>query len=154
MIPIPPQVEGYYRQYSLSPNMMYSGNTTIKEFLELDYKQFLSAISFLYPDADYSTEHGVKGEEYDNVIFVISKGWNQYQFEIYAPMITGLVDIPKGKEASFERNRNLFYVCCSRAKKRLIFFVSLQSDPTFRTFITSLVGESNMYTFSEYQKHD
>lgn len=36
---------------------------------------------FLHPEAQYSTEHGVKGEEYDNVIFVISKGWNQYQFE-------------------------------------------------------------------------
>lgn len=154
LIPIPPQVEGYYRQFSLSPDMMYSGNTTIKEFLELDYNQFLSAISFLFPDADYSTEHGVKGEEYDNVIFVISKGWNQYQFETYAPMITGLVDIPRGKETSFERNRNLFYVCCSRAKKRLIFFVSLQSDPIFRAFITNLVGESNMHTFSEYQKQN
>lgn len=154
LIPIPPQIEGYYRQYSLSPNMVYAGNATIKEFLELDYNQFLSAISFLYPDADYSTEHGVKGEEYDNVIFVISKGWNQYQFETYAPMITGLSAIPKGKEASFERNRNLFYVCCSRAKKRLIFFVSLQTDSTFRTFITNLVGKSNIYTFSEYQKLD
>lgn len=154
LISIPPQVEGYYRQYSLSPDMIYSGSTSIKEFLELDYNQFLSAISFLYPDADYSTEHGVKGEEYDNVIFVISKGWNQYQFETYAPMITGLVAIPKGKEVSYERNRNLFYVCCSRAKKRLIFFVSLQSDPTFRTFLINLVGKNNVYTFSEYQKHN
>lgn len=51
------------------------------------YTQFLSAIGFLYPEAEFSTEHGVKDEEYDNVIFVIGKGWNQYQFENYAPMI-------------------------------------------------------------------
>lgn len=90
---------------------------SIKEFLELEYAQFLAAIDFLYPEARFSTEHGVKGEEYDNVIFAISKGWNQYQFETYAPMIDGSVPIPRGKESSFERNRNLFYVCCSRPKK-------------------------------------
>lgn len=151
LIPFPPQVEGYYHFYSCSPDMVYSNNTTIKDFLELDYNQFLSAISFLYPDAEYSTEHGVKGEEYDNVILVISKGWNQYQFETYAPMITGLATVPEGKEAAYERNRNLFYVCCSRAKKRLIFFVSLLYNSTFRSFISDLVGETNMYTFNEYQ---
>ena len=46
---------------------------SIKEFLELEYAQFLAAIDFLYPEARFSTEHGVKGEEYDNVIFAISK---------------------------------------------------------------------------------
>ena len=91
--------------------------------LELEYLQFATVIDFLLPDAMFSTEHGVKGEEYDNVVFVIGKGWNLYQFETYAPMITGHSSIPKGKEASFERNRNLFYVCCSRAKKRFILFV-------------------------------
>ena len=64
-------------------------NATIREVLDLDYSQFRAAIEFLYPEAEFSTEHGVKGEEYDNVVFVISKGWNQYQFETYAPMITG-----------------------------------------------------------------
>ena len=41
--------------------------------LDLDYSQFQAAIEFLYPEAEFSTEHGVKGEEYDNVVFVISK---------------------------------------------------------------------------------
>lgn len=150
LIPIPPQIDGYYSQYFLSPDMKYSGETTIKDFLELDYNEFLSAINFLYPDAEYSTEHGVKGEEYDNVIFVISKGWNQYQFETYAPMMTGLTQIPKGKESSFERNRNLFYVCCSRAKKRLLLLVTVPVDDTFRQFLSNVVGEHNIITYSQY----
>lgn len=99
---------------------------------------------------EYSTEHGVKGEEYDNVILVISKGWNQYQFETYAPMITKKAVIPSGKQASFERNRNLFYVCCSRPKKRLIFFVTVPIDSTFKSFLVELVGEQNIFTFSQY----
>lgn len=102
--------------------------------MELDYTQFISAIEFLYPEALFSTEHGVKGEEYDNVIFVISRGWNMYQFETYAPMITGKASIPSGKQISFERNRNLFYVCCSRPRKRLFFFVTIPIDQTFKEF--------------------
>lgn len=86
--------------YHNAPGTIYSSNTSIQAFLELDYTQFISAIEFLYPEALFSTEHGVKGEEYDNVIFVISRGWNMYQFETYAPMITGKASIPSGKQIS------------------------------------------------------
>ena len=150
LIPVPPQVEGYYQLYYTTPELIYSNGVTIKEFLELEYGQFLAAIDFLYPEAEFSTEHGVKGEEYDNVIFVISKGWNQYQFETYAPMISGSVPIPKGKETSFIRNRNLFYVCCSRPKKRLIFFVSVLIEPMFRAYLVNLVGNGNVFTYNQY----
>lgn len=149
LIPVPPQVEEYYQMYYTTPELIYS-NVTIKEFLELEYGQFLAAIDFLYPEAEFSTEHGVKGEEYDNIIFVISKGWNQYQFETYAPMINKSVPIPKGKETSFIRNRNLFYVCCSRPKKRLIFFVSVPIDPIFRTYLIDLVSFENIYSYSQF----
>lgn len=150
LIPIPPKVDGYYRLYSNAPETLYSSDTTIQEFLDLEYSQFLAAIEFLYPESEFSTEHGVKGEEYDNVIFVIGKGWNQYQFETYAPMINNTVPIPNGKESSFIRNRNLFYVCCSRPKKRLIIFVTIPTDDTFRNFVSSLVGKENIYTYSQY----
>lgn len=150
LIPIPPKLDGYYRLYHDAPDTMYSADASIQTFLELEYSQFLAAIDFLYPEAVFSTEHGVKGEEYDNVVFVIGKGWNQYQFETYAPMITGLSSIPRGKESSFERNRNLFYVCCSRPKKRLYFFVSIPMDHMFKAFFNSLVGEDNIYTYSQF----
>lgn len=150
LIPIPPKLDGWYHTYHKAPETMYVSDTSIQAFLELGYQQFIAAIEFLYPDSMYSTDHGVKGEEYDNVIFVISKGWNQYQFETYAPMITGCSEIPDGKMASYERNRNLFYVCCSRARKRLVFFVSVPINPVFRTFLTKLVGSDNIYTYRQY----
>ena len=150
LIPVPPKLEGYYRLYCDAPETIYAANTSIQSFLNLDYAQFMTAIDFLYPDAMFSTEHGVKGEEYDNVIFVIGRGWNQYQFEVYAPMITGQSAIPTGKQASYERNRNLFYVCCSRPKKRLFVFISIPIEPTFRSFLVELVGEQNIFTYSQY----
>uniref|UniRef100_UPI00261B3E9A UvrD-helicase domain-containing protein n=1 Tax=uncultured Phocaeicola sp. TaxID=990718 RepID=UPI00261B3E9A len=136
LISIPPKLDGYYRLYHDAPETIYIAEVTIRSFLELEYTQFLAAIDFLYPEAVFSTEHGVKGEEYDNVVFVVSKGWNQYQFETYAPMITGHSPVPRGKEASFERNRNLFYVCCSRPKKRLFLFVTVPVEPVFEDFLT------------------
>ena len=154
LIPIPPKLEGWYHLYQNAPETMYTSDTSIQSLLNLDYAQFTSAIDFLYPEALFSTEHGVKGEEYDNVVFVISKGWNQYQFETYAPMITGKSAIPSGKQASFERNRNLFYVCCSRPRKRLYFFVSVPTDPVFKSFLVELVGKQNIYTYSQYIEKD
>ena len=150
LIPVPPKLEGYYRLYCDAPETIYAADTTIQSFLNLDYAQFVTAIDFMYPDAMFSTEHGVKGEEYDNVVFVIGRGWNQYQFEVYAPMITGQSAIPTGKQASYERNRNLFYVCCSRPKKRLFVFISIPIEPTFRSFLVELVGEQNIFTYSQY----
>lgn len=150
LIPVPPKVEVNLKFYKDKTEIQYGSNTSLKEFLELEYSQFLSAINFLYPDSDFSTEHGVKGEEYDNVIFVISKGWNQYQFEKYIPMITGDERIPKGKDAAFERNRNLFYVCCSRPKKRLIFFITVPMEQYLYSFFEKYIGKKNIFTYKEY----
>ena len=150
LIPIPPKLESWYHLYQKTPETMYGSTASIQDYLNLEYGQFIAAKEFLRPEAQFSTEHGVKGEEYDNVIFVVSKGWNQYQFETYAPMINGTIPIPIGKEAAFERNRNLFYVCCSRPKKRLILFVSIPFEFHFKDFLTKLVGTENVYTYQKF----
>ena len=147
LIPIPQQIEHYFSCYYLAPETLYC-KTNIKDFLDLDYAQFLAAINFLYPESEFSTEHGVKGEEYDNVIFVISRGWSQYQFEKYAPMIKN--GYPFDKKDSYIRNRNLFYVCCSRPKKRLFIFVTIPIDKVFRKFLIDLVGEKNIITYKDF----
>lgn len=65
----------------------------------------------------FSTQHGVKGAQFENVLIVLGCGWNHYNWnQMLEYMQTG---IPGGKEDSFERWRNLFYVACSRPKKRL-----------------------------------
>lgn len=150
LIPIPPILNNWYQLYKDTPETIYSSDESIGSFLNIEYAQFIAAINFLYPKGVFSTEHGVKGEEYDNVIFVISKGWNQYQFEKYAPMITGHSPIPQDKQDTYERNRNLFYVCCSRPRKRLFFFVSLYVEPIFNAFLEDLVGKQNIYTYRQF----
>lgn len=150
LIPIPPNVDNWYQIYEGAPETLYASGTSVQQFLSIEYAQFIAVRDFLYPDAQFSTEHGVKGEEYDNVVFVISKGWSQYQFETYAPMITGKSPIPEDKETAYERNRNLFYVCCSRPKKRLFFFVTVPIETAFRAFLKDLVGEDNILTYHQF----
>lgn len=147
LIPIPQQIEHYFSCYYSAPETPYC-KTNIKDFLDLDYAQILAAINFLYPESEFSTEHGVKGEEYDNVVFVISRGWSQYQFEKYAPMIKN--GYPFDKKDSYIRNRNLFYVCCSRPKKRLFIFITIPIDKVFRKFLIDLVGEKNIITYKDF----
>ena len=151
LIPIPQAIEYYYDLYYTAPGKEY-GKSNIKTILDLDYNQFLSAINFLYPESEFSTEHGAKGEEYDNVVFVIGKGWNQYQFEKYVPMIRN--GNKPDKEAAYIRNRNLFYVCCSRSKKRLFIFISIPIDREFRQFLVNMAGEKNIVTYKDFVKEN
>lgn len=99
---------------------------------------------------DSKIKYDAQGSDVKEINDALQSAWNQYQFETYAPMITKKAVIPSGKQASFERNRNLFYVCCSRPKKRLIFFVTVPIDSTFKSFLVELVGEQNIFTFSQY----
>lgn len=64
----------------------------------------------------FSTKHGVKGDEFQNVIVVLDDAganWNQYSF---GKLLAG-TDTSESRE---RRTRHLFYVCCSRAKDKLI----------------------------------
>lgn len=63
LIPFPPKLDGWYHLYHNASGTIYSSNASIQAFLELDYTQFISAIEFLYPEALFSTEHGVKGDQ-------------------------------------------------------------------------------------------
>lgn len=63
----------------------------------------------------YSTKHGVKGDEFENVIVILDDAganWNQYAF---GKLLSGA----DTSESRFKRTRNLFYVCCSRARVNL-----------------------------------
>lgn len=64
----------------------------------------------------FSTQHGVKGDQFQNVVVVLDDAganWNQYSF---GKLLAG-TDSSQSRE---KRTRNLFYVCCSRAKDKLI----------------------------------
>lgn len=99
-------------------------------------------------NTEYSTDHRVKGEEYQNVLFVIGRVWNNYQFDKYMGCDSSKL---KGNEYdAYVRNRNLFYVCCSRPGKRLVLFITILVEGTFMIYLRNLFGAENICTYSEF----
>lgn len=93
------------------------------------YSQITNLCRYLDGHTPFRTKHGVKGAEYENVLIVVGRGWNQYNFnELLENYDVGRTF--SGKELDrFERNRNLFYVSCSRARRRLaLLFTQTLSD--------------------------
>ena len=83
------------------------------------YQEIVALCRYLSGHSPFETKHGVKGAEFENVLVVIGRGWNRYNFNQMLELATADSQIPANKRAAFERNRNLFYVTCSRPKKRL-----------------------------------
>ncbi len=76
----------------------------------------------------YSTKHGVKGAEFENVIVVLGRGWNQYNWNQFLEWVQS-GNIPAASQDTYERNRNLFYVACSRPRKRLCLLFTQELTP-------------------------
>jgi DNA helicase-2/ATP-dependent DNA helicase PcrA len=81
------------------------------------YVQVINFERYLNDETPFSTNHGVKGEEYENVLVVLDDTlWNNYKFEA---VLSG--DTSKSQ---YDRSLNLFYVSCSRAKQNLVVLVT------------------------------
>ncbi len=84
------------------------------DLMQASYKEFVNAYEFIENKTIFSTKHGTKGDEYENVLVIIDDGaWKQsYNFN---EMFAGESNYPE----RLQRTLNLFYVCCSRARKNL-----------------------------------
>lgn len=100
--------------------------------------QIIAYCKYYNDFSPYSTQHGIKGAEFNNVLVVMDNGkWNQYNFQHY-------FEKTKGKESIIERTEKIFYVCCSRAKDNLIVYYP---KPTSKTVASAmqLFGKSNVH---------
>lgn len=96
--------------------------TFLDELRDTRYAEVSALYRYLNDETPFSTKHGTKGEEYDDVIVVINDNskWPKYKF---TPVLEANM-----KKSQYERSLNLFYVCCSRAKHNLA--VLMQSEVT------------------------
>jgi DNA helicase-2/ATP-dependent DNA helicase PcrA len=94
------------------------GEWLADEFFAMHTAEIFAYRDFILENTPYSTQHGVKGEEYPKVMVVfddIEANWNQYSFvKLLAPGVAG-----EPTEGQFERGRKLAYVCFSRAEEHL-----------------------------------
>lgn len=148
LVGIPPKIEYWMTEY-LNPGHenLYHGKP-IELLYSIKYEEVLNAIQFFQPDSEFSTDHGVKGEQYDNVFLVMGRGWNDYKFDEVLFLDESSIS---GKELnSYIRNRNLFYVCCSRPKKRLAILITVAVNHQFRSYLNRVFGAENIIEYAEF----
>jgi DNA helicase II / ATP-dependent DNA helicase PcrA len=105
----------------------------IEKLREVPYSEIKALRAYHDGHSPFETKHGVKGAEFENVLVVVGRGWNRYNFGEMLEL-AGAAAIPAAKQDAFERNRNLFYVVCSRPKKRLaLLFTHTLSPPALGT---------------------
>ncbi|MBD3678665.1 MAG: AAA family ATPase [Rhodobacteraceae bacterium] len=110
----PPRVE----EYDDEANSEEKGEWLADGFFAMPTYELFAYRDFILKNTPYSTQHGVKGEEYPNVLVVfddVEANWNQYSFsKLLTPGVAG-----KPTEGQYERGRKLAYVCFSRAAQHL-----------------------------------
>lgn len=88
------------------------------EFFQMSVNQLETYFDFVADNTPFSTQHGVKGEEYKDVMVVFDDTeakWNNYNFsKVLAPATFG--DPTPGQ---LDRSRKLAYVSFSRAEQNL-----------------------------------
>ena len=106
---------------------------------EVPYREIVTLLTYLDGTVPFATKHGVKGAEFENVLVVIGRGWNQYNFDQMLEL-SSQSPIPSSKQAAYERNRNLFYVACSRARTRLAILFTQELSATSVETLTQWFG--------------
>ena len=94
------------------------GDWLVDEFFSMTKEEIAPYCNFISENTPYSTQHGVKGEEYENVVVVfddVEAAWNRYSFtKLLTPSTSGAPT-----ESQLERSKKLAYVCFSRAEVNL-----------------------------------
>lgn len=119
---------------------------------KIKFQVFQNLFYYLEGYTPFSTQHKIKGAEFDNVLVVLDNGnWNKYNFEYL--MNEEIFDrLSASKKNSFpmilNRTQKIFYVCCTRAKENLVVFYNLPSDAIIEK-AKVWFGETNVHSIDE-----
>jgi DNA helicase-2/ATP-dependent DNA helicase PcrA len=128
---------------SINKAELEEGEKLNKDFynalMPIKYQEFISVNEYIEDYTPYSTKHGVKGAEFDNVLVVIDDGaWNMYKFnDVFSNNV-------KNKER-YSRTLNLLYVCCSRAKDKLVLLSLSGMDASAMATVNAWFGNENVF---------
>jgi DNA helicase-2/ATP-dependent DNA helicase PcrA len=146
---LPSSVLEFERQLSRATHDEIQACSTLSQFERfrlLQYSEFMALASFINNHTPFATKHGVKGAEFENVLVVLGRGWNQYNWSQFLEWFPD--QYPPNKNESYIRNRNLFYVACSRPKKNLVLlFTQLLSTGALAT-LERWFGAENIHEFN------
>ena len=103
---------------------------------------------FVTDNTPFSTQHGVKGEEYDDVLVLfddVEAGWNNYSFsKLFIPGIAG-----EAKQTQIDRSLRLAYVCFTRAQMalRVVLFCPSPNEAKAELVAKGWFNEDQIHIF-------
>lgn len=112
----------------------------LRKLRMVPYTELIALDRFIDGHTPFATKHSVKGAEFENVLVIVGRGWNKYNF---GQMLEWMTAPPSDKLEFFENNRNLFYVACSRPKTRLAVLFTQKLTPAALARLTTWFGAGN-----------
>lgn len=95
-----------FNDYAFNNKYLY------ESLMKIKYNEFINCYQYINDKTPYATQHGVKGEEYKNVMVILDNGrWALYDYDS--------IFKNESDNSKYERSLKLFYVSCSRAIKNL-----------------------------------
>ena len=106
----------------------------------VDFSEVINLYNYTEGLSSYSTQHGIKGDEFDNVLVNLS-GEKTPQLTIcYDFLFENKFD----EEKYFNRTLNLFYVACTRTKEDLVVFYEGACSEEIKSTAKSWFGIENV----------
>ncbi len=140
------QREREIEELDKNPGEEASSLNIVRDLRSVSYQEVRALAAFIDGHTPFSTKHGVKGAEFENVLVVLGRGWNFYNFgDMLEWSGTG---VPTAKKKAFIRNRNLFYVVCSRPKKRLALLFTQELSTAALQTLGGWFGKDNVHSIA------
>ena len=141
------EAEKRYQQLTSKANdaLEESESKFIKKLSKLrsvKYSEVSNLSEYIDAKTPFSTKHGVKGAEFDNVLVVCGRGWNKYNWNQMLEWMDG--SWTKDKQDAYERSRNLFYVSCSRAKHNLTLLFTQELTTKSTSVLEQIFSKENV----------
>lgn len=134
----------------LGPEQTEDEPKSLKRYRELrnvPYCELIAVTKFITGFTPFATQHSVKGAEFDNVLVVLSGGWNHYNWPQFFELLT-TAKITEKNTGGFHRCRNLFYVAVSRPKNRLAVLATQALDEAAMEAVKTLFRPENVVALS------
>ncbi|WP_445722629.1 UvrD-helicase domain-containing protein [Flavobacterium sp.] len=111
---------------------------------KIKFSEFQNVYNYLEGLTPYSTQHKVKGDEFNNVLVILDNGrWPNYNFRYLFEN--------NGNPSVFERTQKIFYVCCTRAKENLAVYYHKPSQEVINK-AKEWFGEENVIPIEDFVK--
>jgi len=141
--------EPHQENYDSNQHGEMKGEWLADALFEMRTSELQNYCDFISDNTPYSTQHGVKGEEFANVLVVyddVEAGWNLYSFtKLLTPITSGAPT-----DGQQERGRRLAYVCFSRARENLrVLLFTLNPDGAKQELVRSGVFKDQQIVIAE-----